>query len=1046
MTLPGKTWIHALAALGVVSLATICKAVIDKTSGIDSVFAFYMLSAALCSWRFGRFAGFLAVALSTLAYNFYFMPPPLHFGFDTPQSALQLLLFVSVALLIVETMRRAVLAEHHARNASVERLRAQESERRFTHALDSLTDPTTVFVAVRDQGGKISDFRVEYLNDAAALSSRLAELPRPAQVGQTLRDIFPDIPGAGVFDDCVRVVETGEPLDREFRVNADINHPEWLEIRAARVGDGLILQWRDTSRKHAYTDALQLSEMRYRSLVQATSLISWTTDAQGSFVSEQPAWTEFTGQRFDQFKGWGWAHAIHPDDRDRMLEAWKQSLESRTIFEQQGRYRRVDGEYRDMLVRGVPILDASGDVIEWVGTHTDITERVQSEIALRGSEARFRIMADAAPVLIWMSGTDKLCTWFNKLWLDFVGRSIEEELGNGWAENVHPQDIDRCLSIYSAAFDARQTFSMEYRLRRHDGEYRWVLDSAVPLYAADGEFTGYIGSCFDITDRRQTEQELRQSHDTFLNLIQNAPFGVYLVDSEFRLVQASVGSRKVFSNVHPLIGRDFAEVLRIVWAEPFADEAIARFRHTLETGEPYRAPDTTEKRADVGEVESYDWQIERVTLPDGRFGVVCYFYDMTARRLAEQALRESQARLLEFTETLEERVRERTIELEERSQQLRGLAMDLSETESRERKRLAQMLHDHFQQLISAAKLKAGVVRRALREHPLLDSMRQIESLLEDAITASRSLATELSPPVLNDAGLFAAFEWLVRKVEKDYNLRVALHFQEDAEPESEQVRTLIFECVRELLFNIVKHAHTHEASLIVRRTDDGLLSVVISDQGRGFDPQKTEGKTQASFGLFSIRERLTMIGGLLNIRSQPGAGTRVELTVPVGIAPVKPPSAALEPVTRFRPLKAGNGPARVLVADDHRLFREGLIQMLAQEKSLSIVGEASDGAEAVELCRQLKPDVLILDVSMPKLNGIQVAKQLSRELPDIRIIGLSMHERADMADAMRDAGACAYLTKGGPCDQLVGLLRSLTSQPVDEEPFSPLPATATRE
>jgi PAS domain S-box-containing protein len=107
-------------------------------------------------------------------------------------------------------------------------------------------------------------------------------------------------------------------------------------------------------------------------------------------------------------------------------------------------------------------------------------------------------MADAAPVMVWMSGTDKLCTWFNKAWLDFVGRPIERELGNGWVENVHPDDFERCLQIYSSAFDARQPFSMEYRLRRRDGEYRWLRDDGIPRFEAKGRFAGYIGARMDI--------------------------------------------------------------------------------------------------------------------------------------------------------------------------------------------------------------------------------------------------------------------------------------------------------------------------------------------------------------------------------------------------------------------------------------------------------------------------------------------------------------------------------------------------------------------
>jgi PAS domain S-box-containing protein len=133
------------------------------------------------------------------------------------------------------------------------------------------------------------------------------------------------------------------------------------------------------------------------------------------------------------------------------------------------------------------------------------------------SEHRFREMADHAPVMIWISGQDKLCTWFNKPWLQFTGRSMEEELGNGWSEGVHPQDFDRCLETYVTTFDLRRPFTMEYRLRRHDGEWRWLLDNGSPLYDNNGIFSGYIGSCIDITDRKQSEELLRESESRLRN-------------------------------------------------------------------------------------------------------------------------------------------------------------------------------------------------------------------------------------------------------------------------------------------------------------------------------------------------------------------------------------------------------------------------------------------------------------------------------------------------------------------------------------------------
>lgn len=152
--------------------------------------------------------------------------------------------------------------------------------------------------------------------------------------------------------------------------------------------------------------------------------------------------------------------------------------------------------------------DSAGIVVGASKIVRDITARKRTEHGLRESEERFRLVANTAPVLIWMAGADKLCTFFNQGWLSFTGRSMEQELGEGWLSSVYPADVPRCLGIYSASFDARAEFEMEYRLRRFDGEYRWIVDHGVPRFESDGAFCGYIGSCVDISERRASEESL----------------------------------------------------------------------------------------------------------------------------------------------------------------------------------------------------------------------------------------------------------------------------------------------------------------------------------------------------------------------------------------------------------------------------------------------------------------------------------------------------------------------------------------------------------
>jgi len=132
----------------------------------------------------------------------------------------------------------------------------------------------------------------------------------------------------------------------------------------------------------------------------------------------------------------------------------------------------------------------------------------RSQATLRESEERFRLVSNTAPVMIWMSDPDKLCTYFNAPWLEFTGRTLGEESGNGWAEGVHPDDLQKCWEVYSTSFDQREPFQMEYRLRRFDGEYRWIFDLGVPRFHADDSFAGYIGSCIDVTERKAAEEAL----------------------------------------------------------------------------------------------------------------------------------------------------------------------------------------------------------------------------------------------------------------------------------------------------------------------------------------------------------------------------------------------------------------------------------------------------------------------------------------------------------------------------------------------------------
>jgi PAS domain S-box-containing protein len=273
----------------------------------------------------------------------------------------------------------------------------------------------------------------------------------------------------------------------------------------------------------------------------------------------------------------------------------------------------------------------------------DLMRRRRMERALRESEARFRTVADSAPVLIWMSDVDRLCTFVNKPWLDFTGRAAAQEMGNGWIEGVHPDDVDRRLKAYIEAFDARQPFVLQYRLRRHDGEYRWVSDDGVPRYDAHGTFAGYVGSCSDITERLRAEEKFRQ-------VFEAAPNAMIMVDGDGRIVLVNGQVEKVFGYAREgLIGVPIERLiperfhgrhpeLRLRFASAPTARAMAAGRNIFG-----RRKDGTEVPLEVG--------LSSINTVEGLF-VVASMIDITARRTAEaeaQGLRQELAHVSRVT-------------------------------------------------------------------------------------------------------------------------------------------------------------------------------------------------------------------------------------------------------------------------------------------------------------------------------------------------------------------------------------------------------------
>ena len=606
----------------------------------------------------------------------------------------------------------------------------------------------------------------------------------------------------------------------------------------------------EIARREQAEQALRESETRFRVTFEQAAVGICHVGIDGRFLRVNSKLCDILGYPREELLARSFQEISHPGELENNLAQLRRALAGGIdTYALEKRYIRKDGSILWAQLTVSVVRKKSGQPAWLISVIEDISARKTAEEALRrtqeeledrvrertaalqDSERRFREMADTAPVFIWVSDAEKGSTFWNQAWLEFTGSRFEEELGNNWKRHLHPDDYRDCEPIAQAARQARRRFQVECRVRRHDGAWCWVLDTAVPRFSPDGVFLGYIGSCIDIDDRKKAEAALDESHQLLNAIIEGTTDSVFIRDTSGRFTMINSAGERILGQ--KAVGKHVGELL----PPDTAAEVIAQDREILASGETrtfeIAIPTATGLRTHL---------VTRGPHRDAHgniFGVFGIARDIT---------------------------------------ELRRMEKSISEISDREQQRIGQDLHDGVCQRLAGIGLLAGVLKSKLAAQWLGEAAEaaEIARLLEQTTIEARGVARGLYHVDPGAHGLMTALYELAGNTQRLFKITCVLRCEEPAFVDDSAKAMHLYRIAQEAVNNAVKHSGGTRVEIVLGETD-GAITLTVRDDGTGM---RAPQQASQGLGMHIMQYRARLIGAHLDIRPDSPRGTVVICSV----------------------------------------------------------------------------------------------------------------------------------------------------------------------